>query len=96
MANPVGFEGSNDILMAPDGSENCSDLEILRTDNQVISCWRLTEEELARVNKTGVVWFSCYGPTHPPVFISGEDFVKFEGKPAKAEPYIPRAPKRKE
>lgn len=79
MANAVGFEGANDKLLAPKGDESCRDLEMFRTESGVMSCWRLTEEELKRV---------IAGRTHPPVFISGTDVLTIDGKPVKAEPYI--------
>jgi len=37
----------------------------------VISRWRLSREELEEVLRTGVVWFHCWGQTHPPISISG-------------------------
>jgi hypothetical protein len=40
---------------------------------QVLSKWQLSEDELAEVAKTGVVWFNCWGLTHPPIWISGHD-----------------------
>lgn len=91
MANAVGFEGANDRLLAPKGDEGCRDLEIMRSDHGVVSCWRLTKEELERVNETGVVWLWIAGKTHPPVYVAGDDFVKVGDRPSRAEPYI--APK---
>jgi len=88
MANPVGFEGANLILKAPPGDNECRDLEAYRDDRGVTSCWRLTDEELKRVNETGVVWFWVQGPTHPPISVSGTALVHMHGKPSRAEPYI--------
>ena len=39
----------------------------------VISKWELTPEELEEVQRTGAVWFGCWGATHPPMWISGHD-----------------------
>lgn len=95
MANPVDFEGANAILYAPlDNNKMRTDLPIFRNDDQTISCWRLTKEELRRVNETGIIWCSCEGNILPPIFITGEDFLFIEGRPAKADPYIPPPPKR--
>ena len=98
MANSVGFEGANDILRAPPGDTDCRDLEMLRLESGIVSCWRLTEDELKRVNETGVVWLHIAGRTHPPVYIAGDDFVTYnDGKgnsrPARAEPYVPKKTK---
>ena len=93
MANAVGFDGSNDLLLAPKG-EDCRDLQIFRDSEKVISCWRLTDEELEVVKETGIIWFYCMGRTHPPIYISGEALVlSDDGQPSKAEPYIPVAVK---
>lgn len=93
MAEPVGFDGANDILRAPKGQEaSCSDLPIFRSvdpntrGHMLISCWRLTPDELRAINETGVIWFSAQGVTHPPIVISGEALVMVDGRPARAEP----------
>lgn len=93
MSNPVGFEGANSIMQAPKGAgpEECSDLQVFRTTDQIISCWRLTDVEIANVVETGVVWLSIKGQGMPPVMISGDALVEIEGRPSKAEPYIPIA-----
>ncbi len=68
MAKPVGFEGANCVFRAPDGvpQEECVDLECFVAPGQIISCWRLSDEELAKVNETGVVWLEVQGDGTPP------------------------------
>ena len=93
MAIPVGFEGCNSLLTAPTGQEHdVGDLPtfVCGEINCVTSCWRLSEEELAEVAATGVVWFRAAGRTHPPVQVSGQALVLIDGKPAKAEPVLTR------
>ena len=76
MAEFVDFKGSNRQLLgfkheALPGGE-CGDLPVQQMpDGYNISCWKLTEEELAEVAKTGVVWLMVYGG-HPPVCVVGE------------------------
>ncbi len=36
----------------------------------VISCWKLTQEELAEFQRTGRVWLTVMGTTMPPVALS--------------------------
>lgn len=36
-----------------------------------VSCWKLDADELAEIQRTGVVWLSVMGPTHPPLFVGG-------------------------
>lgn len=38
----------------------------------VISCWKMTREELQTIQKTGRVWLVVLGQTMPPVMILGE------------------------
>lgn len=90
MAKSVGFEGANEILLAPVGDDNCSDLECFKDGHNTISCWRLSERELEEIAKTGVVWFAAVGNTHPPIYISGEALVNVGDKPSRAEPILTR------
>jgi hypothetical protein len=90
MAKGVAFPQANAALGAPTPEDAAAGtvyaLPVHRyrdLDNnpQVLSKWQLTPEELEEVRRTGVVWFSCWGTTHPPMWISGHDpFV-----PAKSE-----------
>lgn len=94
MAVAVGFEGANTVFRRPDSlsAAECADLQCFSNGGQIISCWRLTPEELAEIRKTGVVWLSILGSAMPPVMISGAALVTIEGKPAKAEPHFPAPP----
>ncbi len=89
MADPVGFQGANFIYRG-DGKE-IRDLECFNQGGQVISCWRLSKEELEQINETGVVWLSIHSQPIPPVYVSGEALVTVHGKPSKAEPILPKA-----
>lgn len=91
MAEGVGFEGANHLLKAPKEQESSVyDLPIFRDQVGIISCWRLSDEELEEVKRTGVVWLQVLGPTHYPLIISGRALVEITengGKrPSKAEP----------
>lgn len=93
MANPVGFEGANVVFQAPRGvpQEECGDLPVFRDSDQIISCWRLTADEIEEVKRTGVVWLSVIGSGTPPVKVSGDALVQIAGRPAVAEPFFPPA-----
>ena len=90
MGDAVGFEGVNKVFRAPAGMKNCHDLEVFEHGGQIISCWRMTEEELKQINETGVVWLSVHGTGTPPVYGSGTALVTTGGRPSRAEPVIPR------
>ncbi len=74
---PSAFEGETDYLGAPPGvsPEECEPLSIMRGDMNgtpvVISCWKMTREELDEVNKTGRVWLMVWGVTMPPACLCG-------------------------
>ena len=37
----------------------------------ILSCWKMTKEELEEVNRTGRVWLVVVGSVMPPVILSG-------------------------
>lgn len=92
MAQSVGFEGADVLYLAPDGDTSCTDLQTFCDGAQVISCWRLSSEELAEVARTGVVWLRVAGTSVVPMHVSGTAEVLIDGHPAKAEPVLPSRP----
>jgi hypothetical protein len=98
MASPVGFVGSNNIYLAPEetSQEECCDLPVYVDEMQTISCWRLSKEELEEVNRTGVVWLSILSHVIYPQKVSGTALVLINGRPSKAEPILPKAPRKVE
>lgn len=81
MAEPVPFGEANVILHGTPEDQaagTVKDLPIHRYRDldgcwHVISCWRLSAEELAEVMETGVVWLHAWGTTHPPIAVGGTD-----------------------
>ena len=75
---PTSFAESNDYLSGPSDMtvEQCAPLSVLRGVfaevglPAVISCWKLTKEELDEINRTGRVWLTVYGLTMPPVALT--------------------------
>jgi hypothetical protein len=95
MGNPVGFEGANHVFAAPEGMEDsCKDLPVFMDDTSVFSCWRMSEQEKARIAETGVVWLQIVGHRVTPVYVTGNTAVLFGGMPVKAEPYMPNRDER--
>ena len=75
---PTSFAEFNAVLGRPAdmGDEDCSCLAVLRTRTYgglpaVVSCWKLTAEELAEINRTGRVWLTVVGKTMSPVSVDG-------------------------
>jgi hypothetical protein len=74
----ASFDEANTVLDTPKGMtpDNCEPLSVWRgpLDNgipAVISCWKLTQNELEEINRTGRVWLLVMGSTMPPVALSG-------------------------
>lgn len=86
MAIGIQFPESNLLLGAPTPEDAAAGTVYglpvhryrdLDGNSQVLSKWQLSEEELAEVAKTSIVWFNCWGHTHPPIWISGTNpFVR--------------------
>ena len=79
MAVPTSFAESNGVLGKPreDTGDDVEALSVLHARMEtsetpvVVSCWKLTAEELAEVNRTGRVWLVVMGETMPPAFVKG-------------------------
>lgn len=74
---PTSFEQSTHCLATPPGmtEEQCDPLCVanaLMSDGTpcVISCWKLTKEELDEFVKTGRIWLLCVGHSMPPVCLT--------------------------
>lgn len=76
MAHAVDFAGSNFTFKAPEGRDDIGDLHTFRQPNGPcnVSCWQLTAEELAEVNRTGRVFLSIMsGSIFFPAFVGSEE-----------------------
>lgn len=77
MGTPVDFKGRNCTLKAAPGSENVGDLPVFRNGVCSVSCWRLSADELAEINRTGVAFLAVFfGNTQPPVCLGSETEVR--------------------
>jgi hypothetical protein len=77
MGYPVKFHGSNMVLKAPEGAENVSDMHTFTNGLCSVSCWELTAEELAEIQRTGRIFLSVFsGRTQPPVFVGDEETMR--------------------
>lgn len=87
MTEGVGFEGANTVFYG-DG-KTVRDLAVFADGQQIISAWRLTPDEIAEVQRTGVVWLSVMGTALPPVLVSIKPLVEIDGRAPVVEPVIP-------
>jgi len=74
---PINFKESNLELGRPASmtEEECRSLHVHRCkDGRLISCWKLTPEEIEKVAKTGEIWLHVWGGiTQPPVALEVEN-----------------------
>ncbi len=76
---PQRFKEVNTVMRGPDGMKNCADLHCFQNDQQIISAWRPTPEELVRLNLGEPVWLSVIGQQMPPVWIGVDSpFMEIE------------------
>jgi len=76
---PTNFDESNKFLDKPQDMsyDDCSVLNVwqgLTIDSEqpcTVSCWKVTQEELEEINKTGRVWLMVFGGGMPPVMVCG-------------------------
>lgn len=74
---PVSFAESNCVFDKPRSMtrDECTALSAWigrdSSDNEVvISCWKLTAEDLRELQKTGRIWLYVYSTTLPPVALT--------------------------
>jgi len=74
---PVAFAEANMVLDKPDcmSRDQCEPINVCVGQsgnvNVIISCWKLTKEELEEINRTGRVWLHVLGTQMPPVIVNG-------------------------
>lgn len=65
---PIKFKECNVNYVA----DGCKDLPVHKSDNQIISCWELSEEEIQKIIKNKVIWLSIWGKEQLPVCLLAE------------------------
>lgn len=76
---PCDFPQRNHVFEKPKNmtDEQCFELPVFVGRNPegfpcIISCWRLSKEDLDEINRTGVVWLNVISNTQPPVSVTVE------------------------
>jgi len=84
---PKEFLGANSTLKKPKNwkDDQCSDLPVFQVNDPTLktlirtSCWEVTPEEMQEIQRTGEVWLTVVGASHPPVLLQGISPFKIEG-----------------
>jgi len=81
---PTDFDESNKIYTKPEGwdDDQCLDLPVQKGNliiddkgtraHALVSCWRLSKEDLEEIQRTGVIWLSVIGYGMPPVSLHSQ------------------------
>lgn len=90
MATSIKFEGCNCTLAAPPkilglkGAPGKTDA--FSDGKKIVTCWRLSADELVEIAQTGLVWLVSHGQDMPTTFVSGKSVLTIKGLPSTAEP----------
>jgi hypothetical protein len=89
MAKSIKFEGCNCTLSAPSKliglKPKAGGTDAFSDGKRIVTCWRLSAEELAEVAQTGLIWMIVDGQTMPTTVLSGQSVVSNKGVPATAK-----------
>lgn len=74
---PTAFDEETNVLGPPEGwgEDVVGSLSVAHGVNpmgipMVISCWKITQDELAEFQRTGKIWLMVVGNTMPPVMLT--------------------------
>lgn len=74
---PASFDESTHFLSKPPSltHDECEPLSVCRTQTDdgvplLISCWKITKEEVEEFSRTGRIWLYIWGSGMPPVSLS--------------------------
>jgi hypothetical protein len=77
MGTPVEFEGQNFVLRPPVKAENILPLPIFRNGKCCVSCWQLTDDEIAEIVTSRRVYVTVFsGDTQPPIYVGSGGNVR--------------------
>lgn len=68
----IKFKEQNLVLGKPESmtDEECGKLAVFYNGEQYVSCWKPTQDDLARLNLGEPVWLGIYSQGHPPVYLT--------------------------
>ncbi len=77
---PTTFPEHNFVYTKPKGmtDEQCGDLPVHKGkdtygNNVIVSCWKLSKEDIEEINQTGTLWILVAGQSMPPIIPSTEN-----------------------
>lgn len=87
MAESIKFEGCNCTLSAPSKIIGLKKTKAGSTDafsdgKNIVTCWRLSTEELAEIAQTGLIWMVVQGQDMPQTIVSARSVLNIRGMPS--------------
>lgn len=84
---PTDFPESNHVLGKPDDmtADQCEPLSVFVDGRVVVSCWKITKEELEEFNRTGRIYLVIFGQTMPPASLIAKSPFMRPNEETKAE-----------
>lgn len=79
MGQPANWHGANKTLGPPRGKDETQvgSLPVFTNGVQCVSCWELSDEELAEVVRSKRVFLVVmYGQSQPPVYVGTEETAR--------------------
>lgn len=78
MAITVDFQGTNMRLRAPQGDEDrVQPLRCFTNNHVVVTCWKLTPDEMVEVMRTGKIWVAqLSGRTIHPTLVADAETIR--------------------
>lgn len=77
---PISFDQANHIIDKPKdiSVEQCDPLNVCMCQSEdgvplIVSCWKITKEELEEFNRTGRIWLITVGDKHSMVTLTANN-----------------------
>lgn len=78
---PINFPEQNMVFTKPENmtDEECSSLPTFTNNEQIVSCWELTDEEIRQIQITRQVWVILWSKFQPPLSLVTENpFIQLD------------------
>lgn len=69
---PTAFDEKTTVLDAPDGVPLSITRGVINDTPVMVSCWKMTQEELEEFQRTGRIWLIVRGQIHPQVLLTAQ------------------------
>lgn len=64
---PIDFPEANLKLVPPEGRPDVDEMRVFRGNGLIVSCWQLSDDEVAELWETRKLWVVIEGDTHAPL-----------------------------